>query len=228
MDPTLLPTAFLINQISDILVKHEKVINRKEKHFKFEKFIDINANHVNNDKYSEEKGPTLIASATPHLADQESSHVYKKLQPLIHEFQKRNTADSTAAGDKEKKINVMAHYNVSVERTTLCTKDDHTFVVRDIGNEYKKGDEIRLRLWKYCSNNDNPCCGWADKVDATLVNSTGKAIRFINKKLSDGGWHLSCKANGDGIFKAIIKVNDKPVSMIELTVKSNNTEVDFA
>ena len=227
MDPYMLPTAFFINQLSDILVKHERMNDQMEKHLRLEKLMEVNANHVNRDKCNAKKQPMLIMSATAHLANNESSLVYEKLEPLRNETRKRSTVDQTAFRDMEKKTTVTPRYNVKIEKTSLCTKNDHVFVVKDIGSEYKKGDEIRLKLWKYCSNNDNVCCGWTDEVNGTLVDNAGKAITFSNMKLSDGGWQLSCKANDDGVFNAVIKVNNKPVAIVELKVKSNNNEVGF-
>ena len=187
-DPRILPTAFFINQILDILVKHETKINHKGKGAEHAKVTNSNRD----DEVRWRDGVDTI------LEKPVTFEVIKKAMP--------------------------ARYNVKIEKASICSNKEHVFVAKEFKKEYRAGDVIKLKLWKICGNSTTPCCAWVDTVDCTMVDNIGRVSKFNNTRISDGGWELSCKADRTGVFRVIIKVNDKPVETIELEVKSAQRE----
>ena len=111
-------------------------------------------------------------------------------------------------------------YNIRVEKSQPCKKDKHIFKIEGMDQEYKEGDEIHLKLWKYCYDNDVPCSSWADNAFADLIDFTGRVVRFSEVRISNGGWQFFCKASCTGSFDVIVKVNERPVVSTRLNVQS--------
>lgn len=216
MDTGMLPTPFLVNQLSDIIVKHEKMIKQSQKTVKAKKQDDTSKNSVNISECINEQQAISNASESEVKLEWNSSKVERSA------MRKQNASFQTPMRPmKEEESKTNARYHVQIEKSSSCVSDKHVFMVKEMSKEYKAGNQIQLKLWKFCSKNSTtPCCAWGDRVDGALVHTSGRIVNFCMARLADGGWLLSCHANEIGNFRVIVKVNDKPIKTIELRVEA--------
>ena len=217
MDTGMLPTPFLVNQLSDIIVKHEKMIKQSQKTVKAKKQDDTSKNSVIISECINEQQAISNASESEVKLEWNSSKVERSA------MRKQNASFKTLMRPmKEEESKTNARYHVQIEKSSSCVSDKHVFMVKEMSKEYKAGNQIQLKLWKFCSNNNTtPCCAWGDRVDGALVHTSGRIVNFCTARLADGGWLLSCHGNEIGNFRVIVKVNDKPIKAIELGVEAS-------
>ena len=209
----------------DILEKHEKLsINQAKTDLNCNEMIfsDINEKHrdlsqLTTERETGAKASLAVAASTKH----NTNYFGKDNQVQVDGYSPipgRNANMQRETANESKGRHQGPCYNVSVVKTSPCKNDTHVFRIKQVEDEYKKGDEIHLQLKKYCRDNEVPCCAWKDNVNANLVDKTGRDIEFDKRTTSDGGWLFSCKASCEGSFTAIMKVNARPVSAIVLSV----------
>ena len=104
-------------------------------------------------------------------------------------------------------------------KTPACIKDKHIYKVEGQNGIYKVNEDIELNVMKYCSDGVL-CNSWEDSVHAILSDRRGRVTDFKKLKASDGGWLLLCRPLREGPFTAIVKVNEKPVTSVEISVFS--------
>ena len=220
MDIGMLPTPFLINQLSDIILKHEKMIKQSQETVKAKRPDDISRKPVDIDECITKQQAIWNAFESEMKVGWNSNKVGQSA------MRKQSAAVKTSArATKEDEGKRSAHYHVQLEKSVSCVNDTHAFMVKEMSKEYIAGNKIQLKLWKFCSSNDTPCCAWADRIDGTLVHNSGRIVNFCTSRLSDGGWLLSCHANEIGNFRVIVKANDKPIKTIELRVEACKREL---
>lgn len=244
-DPKWLPTAFLINKISDILFSHEKLLQQKTETYidkvklSIEKSMKNTASEVDEKPSDTSKTNTQLKvvvttdkneKASKKLTDDGLVQVYHDRKYSLQSTQKkvgeeektrRHTHQSlTCEGLHTGEQHVVTRKDNTV---SICSKDKHVFRVEGQKQDYTINEDIKLKFLKFC-NDGARCNAWSDNIHAFLTDRKGRVDTFNVFKVSDGGWLLSCKAKCEGPLTATVKANEKPITSFDIDVYSIFTD----
>ena len=252
-DPSSLPTAFIVNRITDLLYNYERAPCHNAESYTQDEDLSTSkparttlqhASEIEKPATSDTDSKTTIKvffrANLSGKARPSSDGLVKKYcerrcslqsQPLQREAEevkeRRHTHPSFAVKEKSCDDRSSKSEQPLVRKLdgkiASCTKDRHVYKVEGRKVEYTVNEDINLNFLKYC-NDGVRCNAWADNVDAVLRDRLGRVINFNKFKVSDGGWLLSCKAKCEGSLTAIVKANDKPITSFNINVYPVFTE----